>query len=158
MRTKYVVELTDEQRQGLERLVSTGRESARKIIRARVLLKADAGESDGEIAEALDVGLATVGRVRRRFARGASGGADAAAAAVERRPQPPRPDKRKLDGDAEARLITLACSNPPDGYGRWTLDLLADRMVKLNLVGEGKTVSGDTVGRCLKKVGSSRGW
>jgi len=149
------VALTVEQRQGLERMVNCGRESARKITRARVLLKADDGEADEEIAQALGVGLATVGRVRRRFAQG---GADAADAAVGRRPQPPRPDKRKLDGDAEARLITLACSDPPDGYGRWTLDLLADRMVKLNLVGEGKTVSGDTVGRCLKKVGSSRGW
>src|SRR5215212_7496791 len=143
----YVVELTGEQRQGLERMVNCGRESARKITRARILLKADEGEADEEIAQALGVGLATVGRVRKRFAEGGLG------AAVERRPQPPRPGKRKLDGDAEARLVTLACSTPPAGHGRWTLDLLADRMVRLNLVdGAGRTVSRDTVRRALKKT------
>lgn len=148
MRTKYVVALTDEQRYGLERVVNSGRESARKITRARILLKADEGEPDEEIAQALGVGLATVGRVRKRFAEG---GPDAA---VERRPQPQRPQKRKLDGEAEARLITLACSDPPEGHGHWTLDLLADRMVRLNFV---PAVSRDTVGRCLKKTRPSRG-
>jgi transposase len=148
MRKKYAVELTDEQRDALRRLVGSGRESARKITRARVLLKADEGETDEEIAEALGVGLATVGRVRKRFA---DGGPDAAA---ERRPQPARPAKRVLDGDAEARLVTLACSTPPAGHGRWTLDLLADRMVRLNVV---PAVSRDTVGRVLKKTKPSRG-
>jgi transposase len=148
MRTKYVVELTDEQRQGLERVVNRGRESARKITRARILLKADEGEPDEEIAQALGVGLATVGRVRKRFAEG---GPDIA---VQRRPQPPRPQKRKLDGEAEAKLVMLACSKSPDGHEHWTLDLLADRMVKLNYV---PAVSRDTVGRALKKTRSSRG-
>jgi transposase len=148
MRTKYVVELTDEQRQGLERVVNRGRESARKITRARILLKADEGEPDEEIAQALGVGLATVGRVRKRFAEG---GPDIA---VQRRPQPPRPAKRKLDGEAEAKLVMLACSRAPDGHEHWTLDLLADRMVKLNYV---PAVSRDTVGRALKKTRSSRG-
>ena len=148
MRTKYVVELTDEQRQGLERVVNRGRESARKITRARILLKADEGEPDEEIAQALGVELATVGRVRKRFAEG---GPDVA---VERRPQPPRPAKRKLDGEAEAKLVMLACSKSPDGHEHWTLDLLADRMVKLNYV---PAVSRDTVGRALKKTRSSRG-
>ena len=149
MPKKHVVALTDEQRRGLERPVNSGRESARKITRARVLLKAGGGESDEAIAAAVGVSVATAERVRKRFAEG---GLDAA---VERRPQPPRPGKRVLDGDAEARLVTLACSKPPDGYGSWTLDLLADRMVKLNVV---PAVSGDTVGRCLKKTRSSRGW
>ena len=149
---KHVVELTDEQRQVLGRLVSSGRESARKITRARVLLKADEGETDEEIAAALGVSVGTAERVRKRFATAGL------AAAVDRRPQPPRPDKRVLDGDAEARLVTLACSKPPAGHGRWTLDLLADRMVKLNFVGEGKTVSRDTVGRALKKARPGRGW
>jgi transposase len=149
MAKKHVVELTDEQRQSLERLVGTGRESARKITRARVLLKAGEGETDEAIAAALGVSVATAERVRKRFAEG---GLDAA---VGRRPQPPRPHKRVLDGEAEARLVTLACSKPPDGYGSWTLDLLADRLVRLNVV---PAVSGDTVGRCLKKTRSSRGW
>ena len=148
MRKKYAVELTDEQRRGLERVVRSGRESARKITRARVLLKAGEAETDEEIAEALGVGLATVGRVRKRFAEG---GLDAA---VERRPQPARPQKRKLDGEAEAKLVMLACSKSPDGHEHWTLDLLAERMVKLNYV---PAVSRDTVGRALKKTRSSRG-
>ena len=145
---KYVVALTDDQRHALDRLVNTGRESARKITRARVLLKAADGQADDAIAAALDVAVATVGRVRRRFAEA---GLDAA---VERRPQPPRPDKRVLDGDAEARLTMLACSTPPDGHDHWTLDLLADRMVRLNHVA---AVSRDTVRRHLKKATSSRG-
>jgi transposase len=149
MAKKHVVALTDEQRRSLDRVVNTGRDSARKIARARVLLRADAGDSDEEAAEAVGVSVATVERVRRRFA---AGGVDGA---VERRPQPPRPGKRKLDGAAEARLVTLACSKPPAGHGRWTLDLLADRMVRLNVV---PAVSRDTVGRCLKKVRPSRGW
>ena len=148
MRMKYVVELTDEQRHGLERLVNRGRESARKITRARILLKADEGEADEEIAQALGVGLATVGRVRKRFAEG---GPDVA---VERRPQPPRPQKRKLDGEAEAKLIMLACSKAPDGHEHWTLALLAERMVKLDYV---PAVSRDTVARALKKTRPSRG-
>jgi len=178
MAKKHVVELTDEQRESLDRLVNSGRESARKITRARVLLKADQGEADEAIAEALGVSVATTERVRKRFATSGLDGA------VERRPQPPRPHKRVLDGDAEARLTTLACSKnlsgkpleprvrpcqcrfpgfggtsridtkPPDGYGRWTLDLLADRLVRLNVV---PAVSADTVGRCLKKAKSSRG-
>jgi hypothetical protein len=94
------------------------------------------------------VGTATVERVRRRFV---AGGADAA---VERKLQPPRPHKRRLDGDGEAKLVMLACSTPPDGHDHWTLDLLADRMVKLNYA---TALSGDTVGRTLKKTTSSRG-
>jgi transposase len=148
MAKKHVVDLTDGQRQELGRLVNTGRESARKITRARILLKAADGEADGATAAALGVGLATVERVRRRVAEGGLG------AAVERKPQPPRPAKRVLDGEAEARLITLACSRPPAGYGHWTLELLADRMVRLKVV---PAVSADTVGRVLKKVRPSRG-
>jgi transposase len=149
MPKKYVVELTDEQRSALLGTVNTGRESARKITRCRVLLKAADGETDQEIAAALGVSVGTPERARRRFAAGGL------AAAVDRRPQPPRPAKRLLDGDAEARLTTLACSKPPDGHGRWTLDLLADRMVRLNVVG---AVSRDTVGRARKKARPSRGW
>src|SRR6516225_7766287 len=92
---KSKVSLTARQRRDLEKLAGTGRESARKIIRARILLKADLGETDQEVAEALDVGVATVERVRRRFA---ACGVDGA---VQRKPQPPRPQKRRLDGEGE---------------------------------------------------------
>jgi transposase len=149
MPKKYVVKLTAGQRQRLRSMVRTGRESARKLTRARVLLKADEGRTDGEIAGAVDTSRGTAERVRRRFC---VGGLDAA---LSDRPQPPRPHKRKIDGEAEARLVTLACSTPPDGRESWTLELLADRMVRLRYV-EG-TVSGQTVRRVLKKTRSSRG-
>src|SRR3978361_294740 len=136
MRKVNAVALTDEQRKALEQLTGTGRESARKITRARILLKVGLGQSDDQIANTLDVGTSTVERVRRRFI---AGGVNAA---VDRKPQPPRPGKRRLDGEGEAKLIMLACSTPPDGRDHWTLDLLADRMVKLNYV---PAVSGDTV-------------
>jgi len=148
MRKLHAVSLTEQQRTELKRIAGCGAGSARRMVRARILLKSDIGEADEEIAEALDVGVATVERVRRRFA---AGGVDAA---VERLPQPPRPQKRRLDGDGEAKLVMLACSVPPDGHDHWTLDLLADRMVKLNYV---PTLSGDTVGRVLKKTRSSPG-
>ena len=150
MPQKHVVTFTDEQRQEVLAVVHSGRASARKITRARVLLKSEAGLTDEEIVEALDVGLATVERVRKRFAqRGLSAALDAAP-----QPQPQRPQRRVLDGVAEAHLMRLACSTPPDGHGHWTLDLLADRMVQLHVV---EAVSRDTVGRCLKKTSSSPG-
>jgi transposase len=151
MRKKHVVRLTKKQRQTLLGLVSSGRNSARKIVRARILLKADVhGEAwpDGRIAEALEVGTATVERIRRRFAE------EGWEAAVGRRPQPARPEKRRLDGEAEAHLVQLACSTAPAGHSRWTLDLLTDRMVRLNYV---PSVSRYTVRRVLKKTSLSLG-
>jgi len=151
MKKKYGVELSKGQRVGLERLVGSGRESARKLTRARILLKADAnakGWSDARIAWALGVARVTVERIRKRFAEGGL------EHAVERRPQPERPEKRVLDGQAEAHLTALACSTPPDGRESWSLELLADRMVRLKFV---DSVSADTVGRVLKKTRSSRG-
>jgi transposase len=88
------------------------------------------------------VGVATVERVRARFAREGQ-------EAIRRRPQPPRPEKQRLDGKGESQLVMLACSQPPEGRDHWTLDLLADRMVKLRFVGK---LSGDTVRRTLKKT------
>jgi transposase len=123
MKKMYVVKLSNKDRQWLNGVVRRGRDSARKIVRARILLKADAsreGWSDARIAEALEVGTATVERVRKRLVT------QGLQAAVERRPQPPRPQKRRLDGAGEARLVALACSKPPQGHDRWTLDLLAD--------------------------------
>ena len=146
---KYHVTLTPEGRASLEAMVATGRAAARKLAHARVLLKADEAEggpgwSDAAIADALDVGAATVARVRQRFVEE---GLDAALV--------PRPTSRvyarKLDGDNEARLVTLACSAPPAGRNRWTLALLADRLVALGHVEDGR-LSYETVRRCLEKT------
>ena len=148
MAKKYTVCLDEAQRARLRRAVSMGKGPAREQSHARVLLKADEGLTDEEVSEAVEVSVRTVERVRRLFA---TAGVEAA---LKRRPQPPRPAKRKLDGEAEARLVTLACSKSPGGHEHWTLDLLADRVVKLNYV---PAVSRDTVARALKKTRSSRG-
>jgi len=149
---KYKVTLTDEERTELEGLISAGRAAARKLCRARILLKADAGPGgpawdDGRIGEALQVGRATVERVRKQFVEH---GMDVA---LERK-KPEREYERRLDGQGEARLIALACSQAPEGRERWTLQLLADRMVALSYV---PALSRDTVRRALKKTSSSRG-
>jgi transposase len=148
-RKMYVVTLTPPQRRQLERMVRCGRESARKLARARVLLKCDQGCTDAAVVDAVGVSRATVERVRARFC---TAGLEAALCDC---PQPPRPQKRRIDGAAEARLVALACSAPPDGRERWTLELLADRLVKLRFV-DGP-VSGQTVRRVLKKTSSSHG-
>ena len=148
-RKKYLVELTAEERQELETLISSGVAPARKLARARILLKADEGWTDKRISEALDVGTATVERVRKRFVEW--GGI----AAIERR-KPRRRYERKLDGDAEARLVALACSAPPEGRERWTLQLLADKLVTLEEV-DIESISYETVRRVLKKTGLSLG-
>ena len=149
MAKKYVVKLNGHERLALERKLRGGRELARTLARARVLLKCDDGCTDEEVVDAVGVSLGTVERSRKRFCQG---GLDAA---LHDRPQPPRPHKRKIDGAAEARLVTLACSTPPDGREGWTLQLLADSMVKLGYVSG--SVSDETVRRVLKKTRSSRG-
>ena len=149
MAKKYVVKLKARERLELQRKLRGGRESARTLARARVLLKCDEGCTDEEVVEAVGVSLGTVERSRKRFC---AGGLDLV---LSDRPQPPRPHKRKIDGAAEARLVTLACSTPPDGRESWTLQLLADSMVKLKYV-QGR-VSDETVRRVLKKTRSSRG-
>jgi transposase len=149
---KYHVTLTPEERAALERLASAGKAAARKLALARVLLKADEAEGgpgwgDAQIAEALDVGLSTVARVRQRFVE------DGLEAALVRKPAT-RAYARRLDGAGEARLTALACSRPPGGRKRWTLGLLADRMVAL---GHAEQLSYETVRRALKKARPSRG-
>jgi transposase len=146
---KYIVDLTVEEREELEALISSGVDAARKLTRARILLKAEEEWTDKAISEALDVGRATVERVRKRFVEW--GGISA----IERR-KPRRRYERKLDGDAEARLIALACSAPPEGYERWTLRLLAERVVQLEAV-DVESVSYETVRQVLKKTKSSPG-
>jgi transposase len=152
MRKKYIVTLTEQERQALREMLSRGKAAARKLTHARILLKADRSEggpgwNDGAIAEGLDVGTATVERVRRQFVE------EGLDAALERR-RPRREYQRKLDGDAEAHLIALACSDPPEGRSRWSLRLLADRLVALEHV---DAVSYQTVRRVLKKTSSSLG-
>jgi transposase len=153
MAKKYLVTLTPEERAWLTDLISAGQRSALTITRARILLKADQADGgpawpDDRIAEALDCGLRTGERVRQRFVeRGLE-------AALGRKPQGRPSRERTLDGRAEARLIALACSRPPDGRAAWTLRLLADQLVELQVV---EAVSDETVRRCLKKTNSSRG-
>jgi len=148
----YVVELTEQERDYLKGLVSKGKVAAYKRRHAQILLKADAApggpaRSDGQIVEALDVSRATVERVRTRCVQ------EGLEAAVNRKRQKNRRAKR-IDGDAEAHLIALACSRPPEGRVRWTLKLLADRLIELELV---ETVSRETVRRTLKKTRSNPG-
>ena len=148
MPKKYHVTLTPEERVELELMTRRGRVAARKLAHARILLEcdeSDAGPSqrDEDVAEALEVGHATVARIRQRFVEQ---GLEAALA-----PKPAtRVYARKLDGDGEAHLIALACSRPPAGRNRWTLRLLADRMVVLGHADGG--VSYETVRRTLKKT------
>ena len=146
IRTKYWVTLTDPERVDLTRLVTTGRAAARVIAHAHVLLKADASESgpawsDEQIRAAFGLGLTTIARIRRRFVdQGLDG-------ALYRLPFG-TPRRRKLDGRAEAHLVALACSAPPEGRARWTLQLLTDHLVAL---GVSDPISDETVRRVLKK-------
>jgi transposase len=149
---KYIVRLAQAQRQELQHLVSTGTESARLLLHARILLKADAGEhgpawTDEQISEAVEVSTSTLVRVRRVFAE------QGLHAALNRRSLS-RTRPCRLDGEQEAHLIALACSAPPDGRDHWSLRLLASRLVTLELVEE---VSHETVRHVLKKTNSSRG-
>jgi len=152
MGKKYIVELTKAECKTLRELISSGKAAARKLARARILLKADsrAGApnwSDAKISEALDVGRATVERLRKRFVEEGF-----EAALGQRKSQ--RNYQRKLDGDAEAHLIALACSKAPEGYSRWTLRLLAESMVTLEYIDQ---VSHETVRSVLKKMNLSLG-
>jgi transposase len=149
---KYLVTLTAEDRERLIGLVSAGKRSALTITRARILLKADQAEGgpawdDARIAEALDCGARTVERVRQRFVER---GLDQA---LGRKPQDRPSRERKFDGAAEARLIARACSAPPRGRACWTMKLLADKLVELEVF---ESVSDETVRRVLKKTSSSR--
>lgn len=151
MTKKYIVNLTVEERQSLEAMVNTGKRAAATITHARILLKADAGQASGswrdqDIKAALDISIRTIERVRRRFVEE---GLD-----VALNPRPGRGRKRKIDGEAEAHLVALRCSEPPEGRGRWTLRLLADRMVALEYLDE---LSHESVRQVLKKTNYSLG-
>jgi transposase len=151
MKKKYPVILSDTERDDLKRLIASGTAPARKLTHARILLKADqsaqgAGLVDEKVADAVEVSQPTVARVRRQYFE------EGLEAALNRRP-PKREYHRKLDGEQEAHLVALACSQPPEGHARWSLRMLADRLVELEIVEE--DVSYQTVRRTLKKTPSS---
>jgi transposase len=146
MATKYRVTLTDEERNGLHHLVHTGKLGVRKCTRAHILLLADEGESDSAIMEALHTGESTVHRVRQRFVE------EGFESALQERRRPGK--ERLLQGRQAALLVALACTPPPSGRRRWTMELLADRLVELRVV---ETISDETVRRTLKKTSSNHG-
>jgi transposase len=143
---RYKVQLTREEREQLQKLISSGVATARKLTRARILLKVDAGLTKTEISQALDVTINTITNVCRSFQT-------QRLAAVERK-KPNREYEHSLDGEAEAYLIAIACSEPPEGRERWTLRMLQAEMVKRKYVDE---VSHETVRTALKKTNLSRG-
>ena len=145
---KYIVRLSATERQAMEDWVLKGQRSVTIRTRARILLQADAtgepgsGDSDEAVAEAVEASVSTVHRVRQAYVE------DGLAAALERK-KPTGRQYRKLDGAQEARLIAVACSAPPTGRARWTLQLLADRLVELKVV---ESVSPECVRTTLKKT------
>jgi len=152
MKKKYPVILSDTERDELKRLIAAGSAPARKLTHARILLKADQspegpGWVDEKVAEAVETSQPTVSRVRKQYFE------EGLEAALNRR-APNRIYQRKLDGEQEAHLLALACSEPPEGQARWSLRLLADKLVELEIVDE--EVSYQTVRRTLKKTPSSR--
>ena len=149
MNTKYLVELNDKQRQHLEKLTSCGTYPARQIKRAQILLKSDlqANWSYEQIAEAFDVSAVTIAKVRKAFVEH---GLEVALQCKK----PEREYEHTLDGEGEAHLIALACSQPPTGRKHWSLRLLRDRFVKL---GHADSISHETIRRVLKKTNSSPG-
>jgi hypothetical protein len=149
---KYVVKLSEEERERLDGLIRNGKHPAQRLMKARILLKADAGEagegwSDSRIAAALDTSLATIARTRQQLVE------EGFDAVLTRKHSPASARARIFDGASEAKLIALACSEPPKGHVRWTLRLLEDKVVALNIVDR---VSDNTIGRTLKKTRSSR--
>ena len=148
---KYIVELTSEERKQLQQLVKKGKVAGYKICHAQMLLKADQGNQgpgwpDAQVAEVFAAHVTTVERLRKRFVEQGS------EAALERNKR--NDYVRKLDGDAEAHLIAIACSKPPAGRSEWSLRLLADRLVELSII---DSISYMTVSRTLKKTNLSRG-
>jgi transposase len=149
---KYRVILPNDERQDLTTLVSKGKAAARKITRARILLLADESEagpswSDDHIVEALGISRRTVERTREKWV-------ESGLEAALNHKRTPRPQSKRLDGEAEARLVQLACSEAPDGRERWTMQMLADKLVELEIV---ETVSDETVRTTLKKMNSNPG-
>jgi putative transposase len=144
-RKKYLVDLSADERESLRQLVSRGKHSSRKVTRARILLLAAEGLTDEHIVHALKTAFATVERTRKRFVEEGLG-------CLNERPR--RGQARKLTGKQEAHLIAVACSTPPGGRARWTLQLLADKVVELKFT---NSIARETVRQVLKKTNSSHG-
>jgi len=144
---QFLVRLNEKERLRLQKIVRSGKDKARKITRCRVLLLADGpnGKTDQEISDALNVCLATIFYIRRRYSKE---GLERAIGEGARSGQPP-----KFKGKAAAKITAIACSTPPDGQARWTLRLLADRIVELKIV---ESISHQSVSNILKKTNSSR--
>lgn len=146
MPIKYIVDLSADERTELLQLIGRGKPSARKVVRARILLKADEGFSDAQIVAALDTSRPTVERTRKRFVEGGL------ARALNDKRHPGQ--RRKLTPKQEAHLIAVACTPAPEGHARWTLRLLADKVVELEYA---ESISPETVRQLLKKTNSSPG-
>src|ERR1700687_3733636 len=148
---KYVVKLSGDERQQLNDLIHKGKRSAQQIMKARILLKADTSEageagSAGQMVRALETSLSTVYRTRQQLVE------EGFAAVLSRKPRDRPSIPRIFDGEAEAKLIALACGNPPKGHARWSLRLLEEKVVELHIV---ERASDNTIGRTLKKIASS---
>lgn len=143
---KYHITLTGEERKFLEKYVATGKHTARNITRAGILLLSSEGRADAEIVKALDICPATVCNIRKRFSESGLN------YALDGKPFPGQPPR--LDGRGQAVLIAVACSEPPDGHSSWTMQMLADKLVKLEVT---ESISDETVRQYLKKVKSDRG-
>jgi len=146
MAKRYPVKLTEQERSDLLVLTGKGKASARRIKRALVLLRADEGATDERIAAGVGVGVATVERIRKRFVE------EGLEEALTEKPRPPMPPK--VSGKTEALLLALACSDVPEGRARWSMRMLADKLVEL---GAFDTISDETVRRSLKKARRSHG-
>jgi len=145
---KYIVRLSDDERNKLKKMITSGRGPARLFTRARILLKADQsdegpGWSDEKISEALDVTVQTVERVRKQLVE------EGFDAVLTRREYKQKVSRKKIDGEVEARLIALSCSEPPAGRARWTLRLLADKIVELGYL---ESISHEAIRQTLKKT------
>ena len=145
MRRAQQIQLTEEQRDELKKLVSTGTSQARVLTRARIILMAAKGEGNQQIADALGVSWRTVIRIKARFK-------EEGIEAIKERARPGRPPR--ITGEIEAKLVMLACSSPPEGRGSWTLKLLADKMVELQYIDH---ISDVAVMKRLKKTGFALG-
>jgi transposase len=145
---KYIIKLSEAERSTLQALINKGKSPAKRLLKARILLTADVGAygegwSDGQIIEALDTNKSMVTRLRQQFVE------EGLEAALSRKQRPAPAITPIFDGEKEARLMALACSTPPEGYARWTLRLLEDKVVELGIV---ERASDNTIGRVLKKT------
>jgi transposase len=150
---KHIVRLSKEEHETLRKLITSGRGPARMFTRARILLKADQGNHgpnwpDEQISDALDVTIQTIERVRKQFVE------EGFDSVLSRRPYTQKVSRKKIDGNVEAHLIALSCSEPPEGFARWTLRLLADKIVELGYV---ENISHEAIRQTLKKTKLSRG-